>query len=289
MNKKRIGITGSKGFIGRHLLNRLSKEFSQANIAPFDPRYEDIPSCLDIIYHLGFNTPFKYRTNFSNSRNTDLKVAEKLATYCKLNKTTLLFASSSAVYTPSSLPVKEDENIGPVSPYGQAKYEIEQLFTDYSNSVKFPLVILRLFNPYGPGQSKDFVVYQIIDAFNNETPISIQQPNSGRDFIYIDDCISALQKASNLEADQIIINIGTGIETKIIDLVKIISEVLKINSKIYIKMNPNSFSFHPSSIANIERMKNSLNFYNIIPLKLGIKKMLNNYESLYSFFTANMD
>jgi nucleoside-diphosphate-sugar epimerase len=276
LNIKQIGITGSRGFIGSQLVNNLQKIFPDNCIIPFDPRVENIPPQLDILYHLGFNQSMKYNQNFSDALSTDLKISEKLANYCKRNKTTLIFTSSSAVYAPSPLPVMEDDKIGPITPYGKAKNEVEQLFEDFSSTSNFSLIILRLFNPFGPGQPKEFVISQIIDALINKTSLTIQHPNSGRDFIYIDDCISALIKMSILEVGSITINIGTGVETKINGLVEIIGNLMKENYKNYIVFNSKLSTAHSVSIANIGRMYNMLNLELLTPLRIGIKNILQN-------------
>ena len=271
MSIKRIGITGYKGFIGKHLLNRLPKEFSKTLFLPFDPRYDDIPSRLNVIYHLGFGNPLKYKTDFSKSRSIDLKISDKLVKYCKSNQTTLIFTSSSAVYPPSPLPVREDDEIVPVTSYGKAKCEVERLIAD---SGEFPFVILRLFNPYGSGQSKDFVICQIIDALINKTSITIQQPHSGRDFIYIDDCVNALIASVQISDNQMILNIGSGQETKIHQLARTISDLLEIDQNQYFKLNNNKDHPHLSSIADVKKMKKYLNIHYITLLKDGIIKLL---------------
>jgi len=103
-----------------------------------------------------------------------MNISKKIALYCTLNNTKLIFTSSSAIYAPSKLPVKENGKIDPMTNYGKAKYKIEQFFTKINTENYFPLFILRLFNPYGPYQNKMFVINQIIEALLNKTALKIQ-------------------------------------------------------------------------------------------------------------------
>lgn len=125
--------------------------------------------------------------------------------------------SSAAVYgNPSQLPVCESSNPQPVSPYGMHKLQAEWIGKEFFTYYNVPNCSLRIFSAYGPGLKKQLfwdiykkaTAYEVIELFGTG--------NESRDFIYIDDLVSAihccLQKA-NFRGEAI--NIANGEEVTV--------------------------------------------------------------------------
>lgn len=73
------------------------------------------------------------------------------------NVKTFVYASSAAVYgEPVEVPVREDHPLNPINPYGASKVAGEAYVKTYSNIHGYRPVILRIFNVYGPGQTKSY-------------------------------------------------------------------------------------------------------------------------------------
>jgi UDP-glucose 4-epimerase len=105
----------------------------------------------------------------------------------------LFFASSAGgVYAGSAdPPFTEATEPRPISPYGVAKLEAEQIFTEFSRRTGIPLLIGRISNLFGPGQNLDKpqgLVSQLCKAHATGKPLSLYVPlDTMRDYVYADD------------------------------------------------------------------------------------------------------
>ena len=69
---------------------------------------------------------------------------------------------------------------------------------------------MRVFNLYGPGQPKEYLLSRITNQVRNENIIKVDNLSPKRDYVYIDDLCSAIVKAINYKGNQHIFNIGSG-------------------------------------------------------------------------------
>ena len=166
----------------------------------------------------------------------------------------LVFSSSASVYKPKdNLLLKESSELGPINPYGNTKYTIEVLLNDLlkSNIEKWKLASLRYFNPIGAHESGLLGEYQK-DVPNNIFPLIINTalgvqkqlkiygndwptPDGTpvRDYIHVMDlaeshikvleCLISSKNALYLE-----LNVGTGVGTSVLELVKTFEKVNKV-------------------------------------------------------------
>ena len=80
----RVGITGYNGFIGGKLSVYLKDQSPNLNVFHIDPRREEIISDLDVIFHLGFSSPFKYKKRPEFCKENDINVAKKFLNIVRL-------------------------------------------------------------------------------------------------------------------------------------------------------------------------------------------------------------
>ncbi len=264
----RYGITGSKGFLGRSLYFKLSKKTNKSNILlRFDTRNTNIPDNLDVIFHLGYSSVMSYQINHQMSLKSDIDSAESIAKYCQKNATQLIFISSAAVYND-----KTRDNY-----YAQSKIKIENLFLEYFSSKFFPLTIVRLFNSYGPGQSTEFVIPQIISSLLQKQRLIIHQPKSKRDFIYIDDFSELISHCPKNEHEPYIFNLKTGYEITIEDLVKLISKKVNVDYRNYINCKSEGIDYNFSIDKNVPNVPADYNFN--FTLENGLNKTIDFYTA----------
>jgi len=267
----KIFITGSEGFIGSHLTEKLVKsghdvkafvmynfqnsngwlddlsqdtksnlEVCKGDIRDFDVIKRESKKC-DAIIHLAalIGIPYSYYspksyvdTNISGTLNI-LQAAKQN------NISRLIHTSTSEVYgSAKEVPIKETHPLYGQSPYSASKIAADHLALSFYTSFNLPLVILRPFNTFGPRQSKRAIIPTIINQIMHGRNKSIQLGNltPTRDFNYVKDICHGFELA--LEAKNVFgetINLGSGYEISIKDVVFLISSLM--GSKINIKKN----------------------------------------------------
>ncbi len=217
-------ITGGAGFIGSNIAHRLVKNgenvrifdnFStgrRENLAGIENRIEIIEGDIrdfelvkkafgdvDYVLHLAamasvsLSIKDPIATNEVNVTGT-LHVLEA-ARLAKIRK--VVFSSSSAVYGDTTeLPINETTECRPLSPYAVSKLVGEEYARVYCEMYKLPTVSLRYFNVYGPKQNPSGDYAAVIPKFilsllNNQAPVVFGDGAQTRDFIHIEDAVTA--------------------------------------------------------------------------------------------------
>ncbi len=249
-------ITGGAGFIGAALANqlvtngdtvRVLDDLSAGDPSSLDRRVmfsrgdvRDVPKLwsllrgVDCVYHLAARVsvpesllyPVEY-----NSVNVGGTVALMTAIRDAGVRRVILASSGAAYGECEPQPVKESEVMHPTSPYAVSKLASEYYVRAIGELWKIESVVLRLFNTYGPRQplppSHAPVVPRFLkQALAGGSLVIFGNGRQSRDFVYLDDVVRALALAATAErVDQQVINIGSGVETTITQLVDAIEEV----------------------------------------------------------------
>lgn len=246
----RIAVTGGAGFIGSHLTDRLLELGHQVlvidnlstgkreNLNPYASfaqldvlQTDDITSLLesflpDTVYHLAA------QTSVSISMKDPLKDAAinvmgtiNMLTACvHVGVRKFVFASSAAVYgMPVSLPISEEHALEPLSPYGLSKKTCELYIRLTCTQHNLSHSILRYANVYGPRQDSNGeagVISIFTDRQLNGRGVSVfGNGHQTRDFIYVKDLVAANIAAMELD-ENVTLNIGTGIQTAISEVIR---------------------------------------------------------------------
>jgi UDP-glucose 4-epimerase len=148
------------------------------------------------------------------------------------------FASSAAVYGDvATMPVPEDAQCQPLSPYGIDKLASELALDYYANVHGVATTALRFFNVYGPRQDPSSPYSGVISIFSDRAragkPLTIFGDGSQtRDFVYVGDVVRALAAALADGNSRAIANVGTGGEITVLELAKTIVELCGNRSQI---------------------------------------------------------
>lgn len=192
----------------------------------------------------------------------------------------LVFASTCAVYGEvSDLPIGEDTELRPNSPYAESKLKAEKKCKRYSEKGDLETVILRYFNVYGPrqgGSEYAGVITKFAERLEKgKSPIIYGDGEQSRDFVYVDDVVRANLLA--LEGEEITgdaFNVGSGKSTSINELCRVISEVFGREG-----LEPKYREERPGDIrhseSDLSKARNSLDFSPSVSLRKGIKKYMN--------------
>lgn len=200
---------------------------------------EDIFSKNEIEYVVHMAARSGARGSFSNPyeyiKDNVEGTANMLNVCIKHNIKHFVFTSSSSVYGNTS---QDDENsiqLKPISLYGATKLSAEILSETYSKAKNLPVTVCRLFSVYGPLGRPDGFIFKCIESIKNE--ISIELYNNGemwRDFIYMKDVCEILFRIllSKPENNFKVYDVGTGVATKITDVIQILEKILGKKAKI---------------------------------------------------------
>lgn len=215
---KRALVTGSGGFVGRRLMERLKKEGVAAKGVSleegFDVRdWKKLSSVkdFDVLYHLAAVTYVPralkepretYEVNVMGTAN--------VLELCRLSDAKIIYTSSYVYGHPQYLPIDENHPTNPINPYNRSKLIGEQLCRAYHEDYGVPVIILRPFNLYGIGQGDDFLIPSILKQLYAKKKIELKDPTPKRDFLYVDDMIDAYLKASEYGGDYGVFNLGCG-------------------------------------------------------------------------------
>ena len=191
----------------------------------------------------------------------------------------VVFTSSGAIYGDQPhKPLGEDARPNPGSPYAVSKWAAEQYIHTIGRLWGIETVALRIFNAYGPNQSLPLSHAPVMPRFIQQalTGGSIVLFGDGqqtRDFVYVNDVVDALVTAATAsDVNRSVINIGSGVEVSINDLVDRIEQVT--GRSVNRICNPAGVSGVPRLVSDISRAKARLNFEPRTSLEEGIRLML---------------
>lgn len=273
-----VAITGSSGFIGKNIVNSIKQNFPNDKLILIDQvngvdilnikELETIEK-FDIMIHLAaksyvpesFSKPYDYY--YTNVVGT-LNILEM----CKRFNAKLIYLSSYLYGLPEYFPIDETHRIVAFNPYAQSKLLCESLCEGYHRDFGIPVLIFRPFNVYGIGQNPNFLIPSIFSQIlDGKTEIKLNDPYPKRDFVFIDDVVSAIIEGIHNEFNSYeILNICSGESYSIKEVTEVINKFLT---------NKVSFSFNEAG-----KRKNEVD--NTIGSNVKIKKILN-WEPSYSF------
>ncbi|HLF03444.1 MAG TPA: NAD-dependent epimerase/dehydratase family protein [Anaerolineales bacterium] len=250
-------VTGGAGFLGAALANRLADDGHEVRViddlSAGDPArlndkvlftrgdVNDRPKLwtllqgVDCVYHLAARVsvaesilyPREY--NATNVGGT-VSVMEAMR---DVGVRRVVLASSGAVYGESGeQPLKETHPPDPASPYAVSKLAAEYYVGTIGKLWGIETVALRIFNTYGPGQPLPAAHPPVIPRFlkqalNGASVVAFGDGRQTRDYVYLTDVVHALTAAAFASGvDRQIINVGSGAETSVRELVNTLSHLL---------------------------------------------------------------
>jgi UDP-glucose 4-epimerase len=303
-------VTGSTGFIGRALIARLLSEGHAVRTAsgPIDARLDRatperirldatvdewqaaIEGCSGI-FHLAWSTvPSTANADPLADLETNLLgTVRMLEALRPTPQIPVVFASSGGtVYgAAETLPIAEHHPLRPLTAYGASKLAAEHYVMLYRRTWGIDTRIVRLSNPFGPGQNTNgqlgaasiFAARAI-----NRQPIEIWGDGSAiRDYIYIEDAIAGfmavmLAPRSRFGAVEPIINIGSGRGVSLREIVSFLSHILE--HPVDVSFTPSRGFDVPASLLDISRARSLLGWAPTVTFEEGMSRYITYLKEL---------
>lgn len=298
-------ITGAAGFLGSALANRLAREGHQVraidDLSTGDPNVlspdvhftrgdvNDRPKLwtllqeVDCVYHLAAKVSVPESVLYPREYNAvnvggTVSLMEAMR---DVGVRRVVLASSGAIYGPQERqPLTETLTPNPNSPYAVSKLAAEYYVRTIGRLWGIETVCLRIFNAYGPGQHlppshPPVVPYFLRQATRGGTLVVHGDGRQTRDFVYVDDVVSAMIAAATAPAvDGLIINVGSGVETSIRDLVRLVLEVT--GSRANVVYNQQNEGGVPRMWVDLNLAAKKLNYRPQVSLEEGLRLTLEN-------------
>jgi UDP-glucose 4-epimerase len=196
-----------------------------------------------------------------------------------------VFASSSAIYGDTSAEsLHENLPPAPLTPYGLQKYASERYCQLFHQLYGLPTVALRYFNVFGPRQSFNSPYSGVIARFctlmlRGEAPVIFGDGSQSRDFVYIDNVVSANLRAAQSPPERVaghVFNVGTGASVTLNQLVACINELT--GQKLAARHEPPRQGDILHSQADISALREALDYSPEVSWKTGLARTLEFYR-----------
>ena len=181
------------------------------------------------VFHLASDTDRTRDVGITKSLidNNVIGTINLLDSLVDIRPKSIVFVSTSEVYGENKPPFREDMLLHPVSPYSASKASAEIYCMLYHKLLDMPIIILRLFNVFGIGQSPKMLIPELILSCLNGRIIDLTKGEQRREFNYVKDVVEAIFSASKTEKSVgKIINVGCGSDKKIRDVVNFIVDYI---------------------------------------------------------------
>jgi nucleoside-diphosphate-sugar epimerase len=253
----RVLVTGATGFIGSHLVRRLVDDGVEVHA---------LSSVVSSVYPVRL-APLRdqitlHGGNLSDRSAMDSVVAEvqpthvfHLGAYTHVGKSwqrvdeciqtnvqgtvnllqaldgseyrRFVYLGTSEIYGDIDVPFREDAVVNPISPYSVSKYAGERYCRMFHQGRGWPVVMIRPFNAYGPAQTPDRVIPEIIGRALRGDELKMTKGLQTREFNYVEDLADGIIRAGTVDGiEGELFNLGCGEEISMRDLAAMILELL---------------------------------------------------------------
>ncbi len=300
LNGRKVIVTGGAGFIGSNLVERLADnnkvyvidnlntgsiknlELAQktGNVQFIHDDSKNINKHnldADLIIHLGmYSSSPMYKKNPS-LLNEVVEGMLNILEYAKKNKAAIVFASTSSIYN-GIKPPHSESIVPPVTDYyTEGRIFAERLSELYAKLFGLDIAAMRFFSVYGRHEESKKEYANLVTQFlwsmgKGEQPVVYGDGTQKRDFIFVDDVVDALLKASKIKGFDIF-NVGTGKSYTLNELISKLNKVLGTSIQPRYVSMPSS-NYVMETLADTSKAEKLINFKARIGLDEGISKLL---------------
>ena len=312
LSKQRVLVTGGAGFIGSELVRQLAGQGFAVQVVDnlVNGRRENLDGVLgedvelaaadirdqqrmavllrdvDIVFHLAcLGVRHSIHSPIENHEVNASATLGLLDAARKMGVRRFVYVSSSEVYgTARTAPITEEHPTLSMTVYGASKLAGESYARAFWETYRYPTVVLRPFNAYGPrchheGDSGEVIPKFMLRCLASKPMIIFGDGTQTRDFTFVGDTAGGILAAGLTDAAVgQTINLGSGKEIQIAELAKTISHVLGKPDAEVVHVEP-----RPGDVlrllADSSKAKHLVGFQPTIPLHDGLRRLLDWYKS----------
>ena len=227
----KVLVTGATGFIGRHLVAQLENMGKQvvcvSRATGFDVTRDRLPlKGVTHVFHLaariGVEEAWRVPIDYLN---TNALGVARVIDQCR-GRCSMTFVSAYVYGNPRRLPIRESDPVDVQNPYALSKLLGEQICAFYARFYGVPIVALRPFNVYGPGQDSRSVIPHIVEQFldSQRRVVLVKDLAPSRDYVYISDAVEGIILASQAASGSVF-NIGSGTTYTVKEIITRVSKL----------------------------------------------------------------
>jgi UDP-glucose 4-epimerase len=316
----RVLVTGGGGFIGSHLIDRLVEEkpetlvvvdnfylgadkirnLSQAksNFPSLKVYREDAAEMrsmkkilkdedIDIVFNLAVVCLPASLVKPKWVHDTNVTIT---STFCELLRKDyydmlIHFSSSEAYGSAEQVPMDENHPLNPSTPYGASKTASDHLVLSYHKTFGIDASIIRPFNNYGPRQNErtyaGVIPLTVKKVLKGESPVIYGDGLQTRDYTYVTDTADAAVKVYYTKSTRgMVLNIASGKETTIKDLISKIAKIMNCKKPIiYDKPRPGDVRRFVGSNSLAKKL---INYEPKVSFDQGLRRTIDWYRDLYA-------
>ncbi|MBV7245823.1 SDR family NAD(P)-dependent oxidoreductase [Streptomyces sp. MW-W600-10] len=305
-----VAVTGAGGFFGSNLVRGLLEagatvrafvryrsdggigglgplaEHPRLEVHRGDLRDKDsLPPLLDgadTLYHLGalISVPHSFLDPAAYLGVNATGTVNLLGAAREAGTGRIVAVSTSEVYgTAQTERIGEDHPLVAQSPYAASKIAAEKLCESFHHAYAAPVVTVRPFNLYGPGQSSRAVIPSIARQIVQSGVVRLGNTDAFRDFNYVDDTVDAMIKLGLAPAEKVVgrvFNIGSEESVSIKEVASLLQQLS--GRDVVFEMDHTRIRPHTSEVhrlcADSERLRSVIGVWRRTSLEDGLRKVL---------------
>lgn len=283
----RLLITGSSGFVGRHLVEfckqagfHVQEADEKKGMDLTDRKVIQKFECFDVMIHLAAviarpesKTPYNvfYGNNVEGTRNA--------LELCRIHKAKMIYISSYVYGKPQYLPIDENHPVFSFNYYSKSKILAENLCKEHAREHGLPVIIVRPFNLYGCRMADDLLIPTILKgALKGKITVNDLKPR--RDYLYIKDFLTLLAhliEFTPAKSNYEIFNAGSGVSYSVQEVISIVKSYLKEEVEVVCRSQKRENEIL-EVISDISKAGSFFDWNPKTSFKNGIKEMIQCYK-----------
>lgn len=279
----KILVTGARGFIGSALVQKLNAQgYKTLSVSSADGDIAEVETLTKFsqekifhVIHLAaktfvpdslVNPQIFYKTNVLGTAN--------VLEFCRANRIPLTYVSAYIYGHCKSLPISENETVQPSNPYAMTKWLAEQICAFYAKNYNLPITTIRPFNVYGIGQDQNFLIPKVISqVIDDSNQILVNDLVPKRDYIFLEDLITALIATLKKSDGYNVYNIGSGTSISVKEVIDIVQDLAGTKKNVFcVRMA--RINELKNVVADITKAKSNFGWYPKYTFREGINIIL---------------